>query len=135
MSGAHPMDRRLFLLTSLAGALATPLAAEAQQAGKVYRIGWLSGSPYIGSPLWTAFIGGMQERGWVEGRNFTVEPLYSEGRVERFADLVGELVRRKVDLIITEGTAPAAAARKARRVPRSYSSTSAIPSARVLWRV
>jgi putative tryptophan/tyrosine transport system substrate-binding protein len=106
------MDRRRFLLTSLAGALAAPLAAGAQQAGKVYRIGWLSGSPYAGSPLWAAFIGGMQERGWVEGRNFTVEPLYSEGRVERFADLVAELMRRKVDLIITEGTAPAAAARQ-----------------------
>jgi putative ABC transport system substrate-binding protein len=106
------MDRRRFLLTSMAGALAAPLAAGAQQAGKVYRIGWLSGSPYAGSPLWAAFIGGMQERGWVEGRNFTVEPLYSEGRVERFADLVAELMRRKVDLIITEGTAPAAAARQ-----------------------
>lgn len=77
------------------------------------RIGWLSGSPYTGSPLWAAFIGGMQERGWVEGRNFTLEPLYSEGRIERFADLVAELMRRKVDLITTEGTAPAAAARQA----------------------
>jgi putative ABC transport system substrate-binding protein len=100
-------------VTSLAGALAAPLGAGAQQAGKVYRIGWLSGSPYTGSPLWAAFIGGMQERGCVEGRNFTIEPLYSEGRVERFVDLVADLMRRKVDLIITEGTAPAAAARQA----------------------
>jgi putative ABC transport system substrate-binding protein len=66
-----------------------------------------------GLPLWAAFIGGMQERGWVEHRNFTIESLYSAGRIERYPDLVAELMRRKVDLIITEGTAPAAAARQA----------------------
>ena len=53
-------------------------------------------------------MSGMQERGWVEGRNFTIEARYSEGRIERYADLVAELLRRQVDLIITEGTAPAA---------------------------
>ena len=55
----------------------------------------------------------MRERGWVEGRNFIIVPLYSEGRSERFGNLAIELVRRKVDLIITEGTAPTAAARQA----------------------
>jgi putative tryptophan/tyrosine transport system substrate-binding protein len=108
------MQRRAFV----AGVTALLMAArvgEAQQRspGSLVRIGWLSGSPYAGSPLWAAFIGGLQERGWVEGRNFTIEPLYSEGRAERFVDLVAELVRRKVDLIIAEGTAPAAAAGQA----------------------
>lgn len=107
------MKRRDFIDLLGGAACAWPFAARGQQTGKVARIGWLSGSPYIGSPMWAAFIGGMHERGWVEGRNFTVEPLYSEGRIERFADLAVEMVRRQVDLIITEGTAPAAAARQA----------------------
>jgi hypothetical protein len=49
------MDCRSFLLISRAGAQAPPLGAGASAGGKVYRIGWLSGSPYIGSPLWAAF--------------------------------------------------------------------------------
>jgi ABC-type uncharacterized transport system substrate-binding protein len=107
------MNRRHFI-DLLGGAACTwPSAVRGQSSGKVVRIGWLSGAPYAGSPVWAAFIGGMQERGWVEGRNFTIEPLYSEGRIERFANLVAELMRRKVDLIITEGTAPAVAARQA----------------------
>ena len=107
------MNRRHFLDLLGGVACSWPSAARGQPSAKVVRIGWLSGAPYAGSPLWAAFINGMQERGWVEGRDFTIEPLYSEGRIERFAELVAELMRRKVDLIITEGTAPATAARQA----------------------
>jgi putative ABC transport system substrate-binding protein len=107
------MRRRKVNLLLGSAALAWRLGAHAQTAGRVVRIGWLSGSPYVGSPMWAAFIAGMQERGWIEGSNFIVEALYSQGRSERFADLGAELVRRKVDLIIAEGTASAAAARHA----------------------
>ena len=107
------MKRREFIVLLGGAACDWPSLAGGQPSGKLARIGWLSSSPYVGSPMWAAFIGGMQERGWVEGRNFIIEPLYSEGRSERFVDLATELVRRKVDLIITEGTAPAVAARQA----------------------
>src|SRR4029453_1198135 len=79
----HPgMDRRRFLLTSLAGAVAVPLAAGAQQAGKVYRIGVLlplGETP----PILARFLGGMRDLGWVENRSFMAEPRYAEGRIER----------------------------------------------------
>ena len=69
-SGDRVMDRRRFLLTSLAGALAAPLAAEAQQAGKVYRIGFLSGSSRAASkPAVEEFRQGLRELGYVEGQN------------------------------------------------------------------
>jgi hypothetical protein len=61
------MDRRRFLLTSLAGALAAPLAAEGQQARKVYRIGWLGITPPAPSDAgWEAFVAGLRELGYVE---------------------------------------------------------------------
>ena len=60
------MDRRRFLLTSLAGVLAAPLAAEAQQAGKVYRVGYLSAaSQEAYEHLSQAFLRGLKERGWI----------------------------------------------------------------------
>jgi hypothetical protein len=65
------VDRRRFLLTSLAGALAGPLAAEAQRVGKVYRIGYLATTPTtpVTLPLWEAFQEGLREGGYVEGQN------------------------------------------------------------------
>jgi hypothetical protein len=68
------MDRRAFL--GLAGTLllAAPLTAEAQPAGRMYRIGWIGIAPSpTNDPLREAFIGGMRERGWIEGQNFAVE--------------------------------------------------------------
>jgi putative ABC transport system substrate-binding protein len=72
------MDRRRFLLTSLAGALAAPLAAEAQQAGRVARIGYLTGSSL--GPL-DAFKRGLGEHGYIEGRNLAIESRSAEKRV------------------------------------------------------
>jgi hypothetical protein len=61
------------------GLLAAPLAAEAQPAGRMYRIGWIGIVPSpTNDPLRGAFIGGMRERGWIEGQNFAVERRYSE---------------------------------------------------------
>ena len=104
----HPiMDRRRFLLTSLAGVLATPLAGEAQQAGKVYRIGMLWNTP--NPPMEDVLRQGLRDLGWIEGQNFNFERRYSEGRDDRHPALAAELVRLQPDLIITAGT-PAALA-------------------------
>ena len=95
------MDRRRFVLTSLAGAFAGPLAAAAQQAGKVPRIGFLSlTSPSDRPPLLAAFRQRLRELGWVEGQNIVIDYRYAEGRVDRLPNLAAELVRLKVDLII-----------------------------------
>jgi hypothetical protein len=75
------VDRRRFLLTSLAGTLATPLAARARQAGKVYRVGILgeSASDPSEARLWQGFRLGLRERGWIEGENILIESRWAEG--------------------------------------------------------
>jgi len=99
------MDRRRFLLTSLAGVLAgAPFAAEAQ-TGKVWRIGFLGEGPPVldpGRPLFV-HIARLRELGYVEGQNLVIEYRYPEGRSERLLDLAAELVALKVDLIVTPG--------------------------------
>jgi putative ABC transport system substrate-binding protein len=110
------MDRRRFLLTSLAGVLAAPLAAGAQQAGRVWRIGYLGSTPLTAPemvPIWTAFVDTLRERGWVEGQNIAFERRYAQGRVERFEDLAIELARLHVDVIVAASHPAALAARKA----------------------
>jgi len=74
------MDRRTFLAGTGAVLLAAPLAAEAQPAGKVWRIGYLgiSRSSTDTWPIWTAFLAGRRERGWTEGRNVVIERRYTE---------------------------------------------------------
>jgi putative ABC transport system substrate-binding protein len=67
------MDRRRFLLTSLAGALAAPLAAEAQQAAKVARIGWLALNLAVAPHVPEVFRQGLRDLGYVEGRNVVIE--------------------------------------------------------------
>jgi len=103
---------RLVSLALALALLAAPLTADAQPAAKVYRIGWLGNAPYEPAD-WEAFIAGLRERGWVEGRNFTVEYRYSEGRNERFPALAAELIQGKPDLLITGGSPATAAARQA----------------------
>ena len=108
------MDRRTFIYAAAAGCLIAPLVAPGQQPGKVFRIGWLSSTSVIKTPhLWEVFIAAMRELGWIEGQNFTVENLVSEGHSERFPALAAELVQRKVDLIVTAGTPPTTAAKNA----------------------
>jgi putative ABC transport system substrate-binding protein len=108
------VDRRGFLLTSLAGAVAGPLAAEGQQAGKVYRIGMLERtSPVINAANINGFRQGLWELGYVEGKNFIIEYRSADGRDERFPGLATELVRMKVDLILTRGTPGTLAAKNA----------------------
>ena len=108
------MDRRRFLLTSLAGAFAAPLAVEAQQAAKVYRIGYLgTSSASLESELVKAFQKGLADLGYVEGQNIVIEYRWAEGNYDRFPDLVTDLLGLKVDLIVTAGTPGALAAIRA----------------------
>src|SRR5262245_12992930 len=101
------MDRRAFI----AGFLAAPLAAEAQPVGKVYRIGFISVSQT--QSLYDAFRQGLRERGWIEGQNLAIEWRFSEGRGERFPEIVAELVRLKVDVLVTTQNAATRAAMRA----------------------
>jgi hypothetical protein len=86
------MDRRRFLLTSLAGGLAVPLAAEAQQAAKIARIGYLLSNPAVNPHLHEAFRQGLRDLGYVEGRNLVIEYRSAEGKLERHPALAAELL-------------------------------------------
>ena len=114
------MDRRRFLLTSLAGALAGPLAAGAQQAGKKYRIGCLSnGNPTQSAAAVDAFRQGMRELGWVDGQNVSLEYRWADGNLDRLPALAADLVRLPVDVIHLAGGGPAirAARQTTRTIP------------------
>jgi len=105
-------ERRTFIGAVALCVLTAPLGAQVQRAQKMYRIGWLAGTAPP-DEHWKVFIEGMRERGWIEGQNFTFERLYSDSQSERFPALAAELVRRKVDIIVTAGTPPTTAARDA----------------------
>ena len=108
------MDRRAFLATLAGGLLAAPLAAAAQQAGKVYHIGMLERtSTAINAANLDGFRRGLRELGYVEGKNFVIEYRSADGRDDRYPVLAAELVRLKVDLIVTRGTPAALAAKNA----------------------
>lgn len=104
--------RRRDTLALLVVAGAAPRALHAQST-KVHRLAWLSGTAVAPSEVWSAFLAGMRELGWTEGRNFTVENLRYEGNGERLAAIAAEAVQRKFDLIIAAGTPPAIAAKAA----------------------
>jgi ABC-type uncharacterized transport system substrate-binding protein len=103
------MDRRRFLLTSLAGALAGSLAAEAQQAGRTPRIGWLTNS-VVHTANVEAFREGMRALGYPEVR---LEFRAAAGRMDRLSALATELVSLNVDIIVTDGGPAATAAKQA----------------------
>jgi putative ABC transport system substrate-binding protein len=103
------VDRRRFLLTSLAGALAVPLVAEAQPAAKTARVGVLLNARW---PPVEAFPPALREHGWIEGRNLTMDWRSAEGRFERHPALAAELVRLKPDVIVTGSNRAVLAARQ-----------------------
>ena len=108
------MDRRAFIGTLAGSVLAAPLAAEAQQPGKVYRIGYLSSSRSSANPqLLQAFRQGLRELGWVEGQNVVIDYRFAEGRFERLPDLAAELVQLNVDVIVAGATPTTVAAKNA----------------------
>ncbi len=108
------------LIATLAlGPLGMPPAADAQQVPKVPRIGLLSPFSPSDTALWhQAFRQGLRDRGWVEGKNVSIEYRYAEGRHDRIPDLTAELVRLKVDIIVaTIGTDALAAQKATRTIP------------------
>ncbi len=106
--------RIVALLVTLAlGILLAPLA-DAQQAGKAPRIGYLgAGSRSDTWPRLDAFRQGLRELGWVEGQNIVIDYRFAEGRFDRLPDLAGDLVRLKVDIIVAAPTPAAVAAKNA----------------------
>src|SRR5262247_2070114 len=100
------MIRRRAFLTLLGGAAAAwPLAARAQQPGKLPAIGFLGEStPPAQSERTAAFVQRLRELGWIEGRTITIEYRWAEGRAERFAEIANEYVRLTVDVIVTSST-------------------------------
>ena len=104
------IGRRRFIEVIVGGLIAAPLAAEAQQAGKVPRIGFLG---VFAGPNFDALRQALCELGWVEGQNIVIDHRSAEGRLDRLPDLAAELVRLKVDVIVAEGTQGVTAAKKA----------------------
>ncbi len=107
------MDRRAFIGTLAGGLLAAPLAAGAQQAAKIARIGYLATNLTANARLHEAFRQGLRDLGYVEGRNVVIEVRDAEGRNERFPALAAELVALKVDVIVAPSTPGAMAAKQA----------------------
>jgi putative tryptophan/tyrosine transport system substrate-binding protein len=111
------VKRRQFM-TLLGCAAAWPLAARAQQVGKLPTIGFLGSTSPSAWGHWTsAFVQRLRELGWIEGRTTAIEYRWAEGRPERAAEIAAEFVRLKVDVIVTGGGA----------VPAAKQATSAIP--------
>jgi putative ABC transport system substrate-binding protein len=107
-------DRRTFIGGVAKALLIAPLAARAQQAAKVYRIGILEAIPAAQNTANLAALRkGLRELGYVEGRNLIIEYRSADGRAERFPELASEMVGLKVDLILTRGTPAARAAKNA----------------------
>jgi ABC-type uncharacterized transport system substrate-binding protein len=90
--------------------LTTIHLAEAQQAGKIFRIGFLDNSTAAGSAvLAEAFRQELSKLGWIEGKNIGIEYRFAEGKNDRLPELAADLVRLKVDLIMATGTPMAVA--------------------------
>jgi putative ABC transport system substrate-binding protein len=110
-----PLNTLLFAL-SFSGALlyALCLTSEAQQTGKIFRIGYLDASTASGmAVLIDAFRQEMRKLGWIEGKNIAIEYRFAEGKTDRIPELAADLVRLKVDLIVVTGGPTALAAKKA----------------------
>jgi ABC-type uncharacterized transport system substrate-binding protein len=108
------ISRRAFTSMMAGGLLAAPLAAAAQQAGKVYTVGLVSIGTDPARPVqWQPFLDAMRELGYVKGQNLAVQHAFGNGRTERLPALVAALVHAKVDVIVTTGTRETQAVRQA----------------------
>jgi putative ABC transport system substrate-binding protein len=108
------IDRRGFLASAALAILAAPIATRAQP-GKTARIGWIALSPGPTPGQVEAFRGGMRERGWTEGQNLLIEPRWGDREGAR--ELAAELVRSKVDVIVTQGPMVFAARAETQSIP------------------
>ena len=107
------MDRRTFLGTAAANLIDLPLQAMAQQTAKVRRLGYLTNGDEAKDDWRPAIQGPLRDLGWIEGKNLVVEDRYAGYKVERLPVLAAELVRLRVELIMTLGTAASLAAKNA----------------------
>jgi ABC-type uncharacterized transport system substrate-binding protein len=108
------MDRRAFITVVSGSMLAALFVAEAQQAGKVYRVGFLgSTSPSGYASQVEAFRGGLRDLGYVEGQNLVIEFRWAQGKNERLPELAKELVRLKPDVLVAHGAPGALAVKRA----------------------
>jgi ABC-type uncharacterized transport system substrate-binding protein len=111
------VNRREFITLLGGAAIGWPLAARAQQPGKLRTIGFLGQSTRSAASEWVAaFVQRLHELGWNEGRTVAIEYRWAEGREERFAQIAAEFVRLKVDIIVTSGTPQILAAKQATSV-------------------
>jgi putative ABC transport system substrate-binding protein len=111
------MSSRREFIRLLGGASAWPLAARAQQSGRLRTIGFLGQSTRSAASEWTAaFVQRLRELGWTENRTITIEYRWAEGREERFAEIAAEFARLKVDAIVASGTPAVMASRQATSV-------------------
>jgi putative ABC transport system substrate-binding protein len=112
------MKRRDFIVLLGGAAAAWPLAARAQQpGGKLATIGLLGSGTAAAQSQWTAaFVQRLRELAWTEGRNLAIEYRWAEGHTQRLAEIADELVRLKVDVIVTHNTPPPLAAKQATSV-------------------
>jgi ABC-type uncharacterized transport system substrate-binding protein len=110
------MRRREFITLVGGTAAAWPLAARAQQPGKLPTIGFLAADASIESQRVAAFVQRLRELGWIDARNLAIEYRWAEGRNERYAESAAEFVRLKVDVIVTVATPPSLAAKQATAV-------------------
>src|SRR5712692_2237700 len=103
--GYRQVAMRLVTIAALV-LFSAPLAVEAQQPGKVYRVGILTNkaSDPAEARLWQAFRSGLRERGWIEGQNILIEFRAAEGNTARLPALAADLVRLKVDLILARSS-------------------------------
>ena len=108
--------RRRDFLTGIVVSSTVPLTARAQQPGKLPTIGFLGASPSIESDRVAAFVQRLRELAWIDGRNLAIEYRWAEGRNERYAEAAAELVRLKVDIIVTVATPATLAAKQATTV-------------------
>jgi putative ABC transport system substrate-binding protein len=109
--------RRRHFVTLLGSAAAWPLAARAQQAGRLPSIGFLGSGTAVSQGQWVAaFIQRLRELGWIEGRNLTVEYRWAEGNSDKAAEFAAEFVRLKVDVIVTYANPIVIATKKATSV-------------------
>src|SRR6266446_1890609 len=122
--GVSPMRRREFITIVSGAAASWPLAARAQQPGKLPTIGFLgTTTPSAWSQWVAAFVQRLRDFGWIDGRTIAIEYRWAEGRAERFAEIAAEFVRLKVDVIVSTGAA-------SREVMHA---TSVIPVVFALW--
>jgi putative ABC transport system substrate-binding protein len=107
------MNRRS-VITLLGGAAAWPLAARAQHAERVRRLGFLgAATSSVGGPWLSALVQRLGELGWIDGRNLQINVRWAEGRNDRATEIAVEFARADLDLIVTWATGPALASKRA----------------------